>query len=85
MRRCTVAHRRIDHGQADSRPLEVPIVDAKGAHVIGTRLLTPNQIVGMMRDAHLVSFGVPHANLYGRNGLCHGSGSSSGFKLLDLA
>jgi hypothetical protein len=85
VRRCAVPNRRFDHWQSDSGLLEFPIVDAKGAHMIGTRLLTPNEIVGVVCDTHLIGFGVPHANFYGRDGLCHVRMSSSSFKLLDLA
>jgi len=85
IRRCAVPDRRVHHWQPDSGLFEFPIVDAKGAHVIGTRLLTPNEIVGMMGDAHLIGFGVPHADFYGRDVLGHGRRLSLGFKLLDLA
>jgi len=40
-------------------------------HVVGTRHLTPDQVMGVIRHAHLVRFGITYPLLYGRYGAGH--------------
>ena len=58
-----VPDRDIDYRKPYTGLLQFPVPHTQVAHVIGTGLLAPDEVVGVMRRPHLVGLGIPHAEL----------------------
>lgn len=70
---------RLYHGQPQAAFLQRPVAHSLLAHVCRARRLAPDEIIGMVGDAHLIGFRVPHANLsFGDRSWCHAALAKKG-------
>ena len=57
------SHAGLHDGESDILPLQLGVRSAKGSNEFRAADLTPDEIVGVIDDLHLVGLGVPHPEL----------------------